>query len=60
MSVDFLLQKKANAVVTNPINKFIMKSNNFKFNGHTEYLGYLSKLKKKPINQIFLFAELLT
>ena len=49
MSVDFLLQKKANAVVTNPINKFIMKSNNFKFNGHTEYLGYLSKLKKKPI-----------
>ena len=49
MSVDFLLQKKANAVVTNPINKFIMKSNNFKFNGHTEYLGYLSKLKKNPI-----------
>ena len=49
MSVDFLLQKKANAVVTNPINKFIMKSNNFKFNGHTEYLGYLSKFKKKPI-----------
>ena len=49
ISVNLLLQKKANAVVTNPINKFIMKSNNFKFNGHTEYLGYLSKLKKKPI-----------
>ena len=49
MSVDFLLQKKANAVVTNPINKFIMKSNNFKFNGHTEYLGHLSKFNKKPI-----------
>lgn len=49
ISVDFLLKKKANAVVTNPINKFIMKSNNFKFNGHTEYLGYLSKFKKKPI-----------
>ena len=49
MSVDFLLQKKANAVVTNPINKFIMKSNNFKFNGHTEYLGYLSKFNKIPI-----------
>ena len=49
MSVNLVLQKKANAIVTNPINKFIMKSNNFKFNGHTEYLGYLSKLKKKPI-----------
>ncbi len=49
MSVHFLLQKKANAVVTNPINKFIMKSSNFKFNGHTEYLGHLSKFNKKPI-----------
>ena len=26
-----------------------MKSNNFKFNGHTEYLGYLSKLNKRPV-----------
>ena len=49
MSVNLLLQKKANALVTNPINKFIMKSNNFKFNGHTEYLGHLSKFNKKPI-----------
>ena len=49
MSVNLLLQKKANAIVTNPINKFIMKSNNFKFNGHTEYLGHLSKFNKKPI-----------
>jgi len=49
ISVDLLLQKKADAVVTNPINKFIMRSNNFKFNGHTEYLGHLSKFNKKPI-----------
>ena len=48
-SVNLLLQKKANAVVTNPINKFILKSNNFKFNGHTEYLGYLSKFNKTPV-----------
>ena len=48
-SVNFLLQNKANAIVTNPINKFIMKSNNFRFNGHTEYLGHLSKVNKKPI-----------
>ena len=48
-SVNLLLQKKADAIVTNPINKFIMKSNNFKFNGHTEYLGHLSKLNKKPV-----------
>ena len=26
-----------------------MKSNNFKFNGHTEYLGHLSKFSKKPV-----------
>ena len=49
ISVNLLLKNKANAVVTNPINKFIMKSNNFKFNGHTEYLGHLSKFNKKPI-----------
>lgn len=49
ISVNLILQKKASAIVTNPINKFIMKSNNFKFNGHTEYLGHLSKLNKKPI-----------
>ncbi|MDC3063838.1 4-hydroxythreonine-4-phosphate dehydrogenase PdxA [Alphaproteobacteria bacterium] len=48
-SVRLVLQKKANAIVTNPINKFIMKSVNFKFNGHTEYLGYLSKFNKQPI-----------
>ena len=48
-SVNLVLQKKANAIVTNPINKFIMKSNNFKFNGHTEYLGHLSKFNKQPI-----------
>ena len=26
-----------------------MKSNNFKFSGHTEYLGHLSKLNKLPV-----------
>ena len=49
ISVDLVLQEKADAVVTNPINKFIMRSKNFKFNGHTEYLGHLSKFNKKPI-----------
>ncbi len=48
-SVNLLYQNKANAIVTNPINKFIMKSKNFKFNGHTEYLGHLSKLNKNPV-----------
>ena len=48
-SVNFLLKKKAHAIVTNPINKFIMNSKDFKFNGHTEYLGSLSKLKKQPV-----------
>lgn len=48
-SINLLFQKKAHAIVTNPINKFIMKSNNFKFSGHTEYLGHLSKLNKLPV-----------
>ena len=48
-SVKLLFEKKAHALVTNPINKFIMNSNDFKFNGHTEYLGHLSKLKKQPV-----------
>ena len=49
-AVNLLLNKNAYALVTNPINKFIiMDSNDFKFNGHTEYLGHLSKLKKQPV-----------
>ena len=49
-AVNLLLNKNAHALVTNPINKFIiMDSNDFKFNGHTEYLGHLSKLKKQPV-----------
>lgn len=48
-AVDLIQDNKADALVTNPINKFILKSKNFKFNGHTEYLGYLSKIKKTPI-----------
>ena len=48
-AVKLIQKNQADAIVTNPINKFIMKEANFKFNGHTEYLGYLSKIKKNPI-----------
>ena len=47
--INLIQENKADAIVTNPINKFIMKSNKFKFNGHTEYLGHLSKNRKVPI-----------
>ena len=39
----------AHAIVTNPINKYIMKKSGFVFEGHTEYLGSLSTKKKDPI-----------
>ena len=39
----------AHAIVTNPINKYIMKKSGFIFEGHTEYLGSLSTKKNNPI-----------
>ena len=40
----------AHAIVTNPINKYIMKKSGFVFEGHTEYLGSLSTKKKSTNN----------
>ncbi len=37
--------KRADAIVTAPINKYSAKKSGFKYNGHTEYLSYLSKAK---------------
>jgi len=39
----------ASAIVTNPINKYIMYKSGFNFEGHTDYLGSLSQKKKKPV-----------
>ena len=38
-------QKRADAIVTAPINKYSAKKSGFKFNGHTEFLSFLSKAK---------------
>ena len=48
-AIKLLNQKLATAIVTNPINKFIMKKNGFSFNGHTELLGSLSSQKNNPV-----------
>ncbi len=39
----------ASAIVTNPINKYIMYKSGFDFEGHTDFLGSLSTKKKKPV-----------
>ena len=39
----------ASAIVTNPINKYIMYKSGFNFEGHTDFLGSLSTKKKKPV-----------
>ncbi len=39
----------ATAIVTNPINKYIMHKAGFKFEGHTDYLATLSSKKIKPV-----------
>lgn len=38
-------EKKADAIVTAPINKYSVKKAGFKYQGHTEYLAHLSKTK---------------
>ncbi len=39
----------ASAIVTNPINKYIMHKSGFDFEGHTDFLGSLSIKKKIPV-----------
>ncbi len=39
----------ASAIVTNPINKYIMYKAGFNFEGHTDFLGSLSTKKKNPV-----------
>ena len=48
-SVNLVQNSLADAIVTNPINKYIMKKSGFKYPGHTEYLAKLSKVKTNPI-----------
>ena len=49
----------ASAIVTNPINKYIMYKSGFNFEGHTDFLGSLSIKKKNPV-MMLVTSELKT
>ena len=49
----------ASAIVTNPINKYIMHKSGFSFEGHTDFLGSLSIKKKNPV-MMFVINQLKT
>ncbi len=48
-TVELYHKSIASAIVTNPINKYIMYKSGFNFEGHTDFLGSLSTKKKKPV-----------
>ena len=48
-SVEIHNKSIASAIVTNPINKYIMYKSGFNFEGHTDFLGSLSTKKKNPV-----------
>ncbi len=58
-SVNICMNSIASGVVTNPINKYMMKKGGFSFAGHTDYLATLSKIKKNPV-MMFVTNELKT
>jgi len=45
--------KTYDALVTLPINKNVLSTENYKFTGHTEYISKLCNSKKKPIMAFF-------
>tara|TARA_B100000242_G_scaffold98524_1_gene67755 strand:- start:378 stop:1391 length:1014 start_codon:yes stop_codon:yes gene_type:complete len=49
----------ASAIVTNPINKYVMYKSGFNFEGHTDFLGSLSTKRKNPV-MMFVINELKT
>ncbi len=48
-SIEIHNNSVASAIVTNPINKYIMYKSGFDFEGHTDFLGSLSIKKKNPV-----------
>ena len=48
-TIDIYYNSIASAIVTNPINKYIMYKSGFNFEGHTDFLGSLSTKKKNPV-----------
>ena len=48
-AVQFALEGRAGAVVTNPIHKATLHQGGFDFPGHTEFLGHLAGTKDAPV-----------
>ena len=54
ISTELCLKKKVSAMVTGPINKSILRSEGFKFSGHTDYLEYLCECEKETATMMML------
>jgi 4-hydroxythreonine-4-phosphate dehydrogenase len=48
-AVKLILEKKADAIVTNPIHKKTLYDSGFAYPGHTEFLAFLAGLKSSPV-----------
>lgn len=58
MSIEYVLKKKAKALVTNPVCKKTLIQSGFRFSGQTEYISnYLSKLKNQKFNEIMILTS---
>ena len=49
IAVKFIIEGKADAIVTNPIHKKTLYDAGFLYPGHTEFLAFLANLKTSPI-----------
>ena len=59
LAATICLNKEADAMVTGPINKYILKkSGGFRFDGHTDYLEHLCKSKAGAALMMMLNSEL--
>ncbi len=53
-SVKICTNSIASGIVTNPINKYMMKQCGFNYEGHTDFLASLSKTKKNPVMMLVI------
>jgi 4-hydroxythreonine-4-phosphate dehydrogenase len=53
-AVDLCLAGRTSAIVTNPIQKETLYQAGFKFQGHTDYLGHLSRSKGYEANDVMM------
>lgn len=57
-SVDLVLRGEADALVTNPISKHVLKRSGFPFPGHTEFLAHLAGERGQPVQRpVMLMAS---